>query len=179
MAFKKCILAVVLLVVAMTASAAQPTVALFEVRPDGTRTLFTTERLHRNDYIVARGAEEKGAAACCVKLRILGTQRRRSDVSDELNGRRVRAYVLPSVKAADAVPFVGGALVFKAKEKPTSALALALNDSGGKMLPDVCTGSEGAHLLQLRDGKPQAHLYMHFSYAVEPTCSDEMLKRFY
>lgn len=47
------------------------------------------------------------------------------------------------------------------------------------MLPDVCTGSEGAHLLQLRDGKPQAHLYMHFSYAVEPTCSDEMLKRFY
>lgn len=179
MASKKCILATAWLAVAMTASAAQPAAALLEVRPDGTRTLFTTERLHRNDYVVARGAEEKGAAACCAKLRILGTQRRRSDVSDALNGRRVRAYVLSSLKAADAVPFVGGALVFKAKEKPPSAAAHGLNDSDGKMLPDVCTSSEGAHLLQWGDGKPQAHLYLHFGYAVAPTCSDELLKRFY
>ncbi|HEY9224331.1 MAG TPA: hypothetical protein VIP27_09280 [Variovorax sp.] len=180
MASKNCILAMALFVAAVAASAAQPSAAFIEVRPDGTRTLFTTERLRRNDHIVARHADAKGTAACCVALRILGTQRRRFDVSDELNGRQVRAYALPSLKGTDAVPFLGGALVFKAmNRRPTEVERALLGDVEGKALPNVCTSSEGAHLLQLRDGKPQAHLYMHFSYAVEPTCSEDLLKKFY
>ncbi len=79
------------------------------------------------------------------------------------------------------MPFVGAALVFKAGQRSSrrseQALLASTADSGA--LPEVCTSSEGAHLLQLSDGKPQAHLYMHFEYAVEPSCSPERLKPFY
>lgn len=180
MALKKCFLATAFAAAAVGASAAQPSAALIEVRPDGTRTLLTTERLSRNDRIIAQQAETTSVAKCCVALRILETQKRRADVSDELSGRRVRAYALPPLTGADTVPYVGGALVIKAREKfPTAVENALLSDPAGKLLPDVCTSSEGAHLLQLRDGKPRAHLYMQFGYSVEPTCSDELLKKFY
>ena len=78
------------------------------------------------------------------------------------------------------MPFLGGALVLKAvNRRPTAVERALLGDAEGRAMPDVCTSSEGAHLLQLRDGKPQAHLYMHFSYAVKRTCSEDLLKKFY
>lgn len=179
MASRKYVLAMALFVSAIAASAAPPSAGLLEVRPNGMRTLFTTQRWSRNDRVVAQYAEAQGNAKCCVALRILGMQRRRTDVSDELRGRRVRAYVLPSLRAADAVPFVGSALVFKGTEKMPVEVERALQgDKTVGALPDVCTSSEGAHLLQWGDGQPQAHLYMHFGYAVEPTCSEESLKKF-
>lgn len=180
MAFKKCLMPMVLFAAVFTASAAPPVAGLIEVRPNGMRTLFTTERLHRNDHVVAQSAELQGTAKCCVALRILGPQRRRADVSDELKGRRVRAYALPSLKAPDTVPYVGGALVFNARDEDSSRIEHALlGNPAGKAFPTVCTSSEGAHLLQWLDGKPKAHLYMHFDYAVEPSCSEDMLKKFH
>lgn len=180
MASKKYIMPMVLFAAALAASAAPPAAGLIEVRPDGMRTLFTTERLHRNDHVVAQSAESQGTAKCCVALRILGPQRRRSDVSDELTGRRVRAYALPSLKAPDTVPYLGGALVFHARDEDSSRVEHALSgDPAGKALPTVCISSEGAHLLQWLDGKPNAHLYMHFDYAVEPSCSEDTLKKFH
>ncbi|QNK68691.1 hypothetical protein [Variovorax sp. PAMC26660] len=179
MAFEKYLLPMALLVSALVASAAQPTAGLIEVRPDGRRTVFTTERLSRNDHIVAQHAQAQGGAKCCVSLRITGMQRRRTDVSDELKGRQVRAYALPPLKTADAVPFVGGALVFKAGERDSVAAERALlGGAADKTIPQFCTSSEGAHLLQLGGGgEPQAHLYMHFSYDVEPTCNEALLER--
>lgn len=180
MAFEKYLLPMALLVSALVASAAQPSAGLIEVRPDGRRTVFTTERLSRNDHVVAQHAEAQGGAKCCVSLRITGKQRRRTDVSDELKGRQVRAYALPPLKAADAVPFVGGALVFKASGRnPVAAERALLDGAADKTIPQVCTSSEGAHLLQQGSGgEAQAHLYMHFSYAVDPTCNEALLEKF-
>ncbi|MFH0129976.1 hypothetical protein ACGLHS_07175 [Variovorax sp. VaC1] len=179
MVFEKYLLATALFASALVASAAQPSAGLIEVRPDGRRTVFTTERLSRSDHVVAQQAGAQGGAKCCVSLRITGTQRRRTDVSDELKGRQVRAYALPPLKAADAVPFVGGALVFKAGERDSVAAERALlGGAADKTIPQVCTSSEGAHLLQLGSGgEPQAHLYMHFGYDVEPTCDEALLAR--
>lgn len=168
-----------LLAVIVSASAAQPLAGLIEVRPNGERTLFTTERLSRGDRVVARDAGAQGAGTCCIALRILGSRQARKNVSDELNGRRVRAYVLASSTTTDGAPFVDGTLVFRARERYSTTIEDALRDDPmGRALPEVCTSSEGAHLLGLADGKPQAHLYMHFGYAVEPTCREESLRKF-
>lgn len=87
---------------------------------------------------------------------------------------------MPPVKGSDVVPYLSGALVIKAREKlPTEVENALLNDPSGRLLPDVCTSTEGAHLLHWRDGKPRAHLYMHFNYDVEASCSNELLKKFY
>lgn len=163
------------------ASAAQPPAALIEVRPDGQRTVFTTQRLSRHDRVVAQYADAQGKAKCCVPLRIVGGPLRRRDVSDELQERRVRAYALPAVATPDPMPFVGAALVLKAGRQSSflDEQAFLKGAARNKAFPEVCTSSEGAHLLQLSNGKPQAHLYMHFDYAVEPSCSPERLKLFY
>ncbi|MGR4871938.1 hypothetical protein ACIPRI_24080 [Variovorax sp. LARHSF232] len=182
MALKACLLPVLLWGSATAASAMQPA-GLIEVRPDGTRTIYTTERLNRNDRVLAQhgDAEAQGAGAkCCVSLRILGVRKPRAGISDELNGRPVKAYALPSLKATEITPFIGGALVFKAGERMPAGTGRALLDrAAGNGFPQACTSSEGMHLLQLNEGKPQTHLYMHFGYAVEPTCSTALLERFY
>lgn len=163
-------------------SAMQPA-GFIEVRPDGTRTLFTTERVSRNDQVVAQYADGTSpglAAKCCVVLPVTGRRRLRATVSDELNGRQVRAFALAPLKAAEAVPFVGAAVVFKAGERipigfgQAPAQGLAQGD-----FPATCASREGVHLLQLEQGKARLHLYMHFDYDVEPTCSTELLNKFY
>ncbi|WP_124460138.1 hypothetical protein [Variovorax sp. KBW07] len=178
---RRLLLVMALSATAAIASAAQPPAALIEVRPDGQRTVFTTQRLSRHDRLIAQYADAQGKARCCVPLRIVGGPLRRTDVSDELRERRVRAYALPAVATPDPLPFIGAALVLKAGGEPSflGEQAFLAGATGNKAFPEVCTSSEGAHLLQSSNGKPQAHLYMHFDYAVEPTCSPESLKPFY
>ena len=154
-----------------------------EVRPDGTRTLFTTERVSRNDQVVAQfadGAAQSAAAKCCVALRVTGRRKSQAKVSDELKGRQVRAFALSPLKAGEPVPFVGAALLFKAGERIPIAFDRASTQGAAEgTFPVTCTSSEGVHLLELDQGKPRVHLYMHLDYDVEPTCTTELLSKFY
>jgi len=87
---------------------------------------------------------------------------------------------LPPLNAAEAVPFVGAALVFKAGERIPPGLDRATaRGVAGTPFPQTCASREGMHLLELDQGKPRLHLYMHFNYDVEPTCSTELLKKVY
>lgn len=172
-------LCVMALAAATAAGAAPTTVGLVALRPDGTRTLFTTERLRRNDRVLAQYPEVPGVVQCCVVLRIPGPQRPQTEVSDALNGRPVRAYVLPPSTANYGLPFVGAARVSSARESPSPEVEHILRDDpAGASLPSVCTSRFGVHLMHWKDRKPQTHLWLHLDHAVEPTCSGAVLKKF-
>lgn len=169
------------LFVSTSVSAATQIAGFIEVRPDGTRTLFTTERVSRDDQVLAQYADQTSQGPkCCVSLQVAGKRNSRAKVFDELNGRAVRAFALPPLREAEAVPYVGAALVFRAGERiPLGFDRASPQDAMDRAFPQACTSREGMHLLQLDQGKPRLHLYMHFGYEVEPTCSAELLKQFY
>lgn len=153
--------------VGVPAFAAKPSPALVEVKPDGSRTVFITTSINRGDRVIAQYSDTQGALRCCVRLakqKLLS----RADVSDELRGNRVSAYALAPLTGKDVMPFIGAALVFRGLVGAMERATLAGN--ADKSLPKVCLSSEGAHLRQSADGKAKAHLYMHFDYAVDPTC---------
>lgn len=87
-------------------------------------------------------------------------------VIDQLNDEHVYAYRLPESDVRDGMPFVGGAWTGQSSGQVRT------------MLPTVCTSHEGAHLLLLQRGRPKAHLYMDFGYAVQSTCDEKLLARF-
>lgn len=163
--------AATLIGLAAPAFAARPLPALIEVRPDGARTVFTTTSMDRHDRVIGQYADARGALRCCVRLPIQKLQNAvlRTDVSDQLHERRVKAYSLGQLKTENASPFVGAALVFRGRASPEEKAMLA--GHADQALPEVCLSSEGAHLVQRRHGKVVTHLYMHFDYSVEPTCA--------
>lgn len=162
--------------IAASARPVSPIAALIEVRPDGQRTVFSNVPLDRRDRVIAQELDSNGGLRCCVRLSP-GATLRRTDVSDELTHREVLAYALPAVPKKKARPFVGAALVFRSGHGGLShAERSLLSGEGGTAFPVACLSSEGAHLLQLTDTKPQVHLYMHLDYAVEPTCPAGLLR---
>lgn len=138
--------------------------AFVELRVDGARTLYTTQRLQRGARVVAQYPDSRGQPLCCVSLKVLGARPRSHRVSDLRFERPVFAYALPGLPAAGA--FVGAALV-------------GASGSGRRpAMPTVCASSEGLHLLQRGGGKLRAHLYMELGYGVQPNCDARLLAQF-
>ena len=163
-------LAGILSLVAATACAVagetRSSAAFVELRMDGARTLYATQRLQRGAHVLAQYPDFRGQPLCCVSLRVVGTRANSNKVSDLRFERPVFAYALPGLPAAGASPFVGAALIRSPLPGHRSAM------------PTVCASSEGLHLLQLSGGKPRAHLYMHLGYGVESSCDEAMLAQF-
>lgn len=140
--------------------------ALVQVSPNGARALFTTQVLSPGEQVWVQFPKSNGRAACCMKLNVLTRLPDSPQVTDQLNEDHVYAYRLPALNGRDGMAFVGGAW--------TGQLTGRIQT----LLPTVCTSHEGAHLLVLQRGRPKAHLYMDFGYAVQPTCDDKLLARF-
>lgn len=157
-------LALVVTTTCAVAGETRSSVAFVELRMDGARTLYSTQRLQRGAQVVAQYPDSRGQPLCCVFLRVLGTRASSNRVSDLRFERPVFAYALPGLPAAGA--FVGAALVRPARQGRRPAM------------PTVCASSEGVHLLQRSGGRPRAHLYMELGYGVEPNCDERLLAQF-
>jgi hypothetical protein len=163
------LLGVLSLVVATTcavAGEARSSAAFVELRMDGARMLYTTQRLQRGAHVVAQYPDSRGQPLCCVSLKVLGARASSHRVSDLRFERPVFAYALPGLPVASALPFVGAALVGSSRSERKPAM------------PTVCASSEGLHLLQRSAGKPRAHLYMELGYGAQPSCDEGLLAQF-
>jgi len=167
MAFRTLVgtLALIVATTCAVAGEARSSAAFIELRMDGARTLYTTQRLQRGAHVVAQYPDSRGRPLCCVSLKVLGARASSHRVSDLRFERPVFAYALPGLPAASALPFVGAALVGSRSERKPA-------------MPTVCASSEGLHLLQRSGGKPGAHLYMELGYGVQPSCDEGLLAQF-
>ncbi len=149
---------------ASTAADAAP--AMVKVLPDGKRTLLTTQTLKAGDELQAEFLGPQNRVRCCMALKIKGSLPAPDNVTDQLEGKPVLAYELPPLDRSKGMPFLGAAWVGPGDRPPR------------ERMPVVCTSREGAHLLLLDRGRPAAHLYMNFGYAVLPSCDHRLLARF-